>query len=121
MIGLGRMGSNMVRRLAKCGHSCVVFDFNAAAAAALADVGAEAAGSAAELVAKLPTPRVVWIMIPAGAVDALLTSLQPVLRAGDIVIDGGNSNYNDDIRRAEQLGASGVHYLDVGTSGGLWG
>jgi 6-phosphogluconate dehydrogenase len=121
MIGLGRMGSNMVRRLAKSGHSCVVYDNNAAAGRALADVGAVAAGSAADLIAKLPAPRIVWIMIPAGAVDALLTSLEPALRAGDILIDGGNSNYLDDIRRAKQLKAKGIHYLDVGTSGGVLG
>jgi len=121
MIGIGRMGSNMVRRLAKSGHSCVVYDNNAAAGPALADVGAVAAGSAADLIAKLPAPRIVWIMIPAGAVDALLTSLEPALRAGDILIDGGNSNYLDDIRRAKQLKTKGVHYLDVGTSGGVLG
>ena len=121
MIGLGRMGSNMVRRLAKGGHSCVVYDNSASAAQALADVGAVAATSPADMIAKLPSPRVVWIMIPAGAVDSLLATLQPVLRAGDIVIDCGNSNYEDDIRRAQQLKAQGVRYLDVGTSGGLWG
>ncbi len=121
MIGLGRMGSNMVRRLAQGGHSCVVYDRSTEAAKALADVGAVAAGSPADLVAKLPSPRVVWIMIPAGAVDALLGTLQPVLSAGDIIIDGGNSNYTDDVRRAQQLAAKGVHYIDVGTSGGLWG
>jgi 6-phosphogluconate dehydrogenase len=121
MIGLGRMGSNMVRRLAKGGHGCVVYDNNAAAAKALGDVGAVAASSAADLIAKLPSPRVVWIMIPAGAVDSLLTSLQGVLKSGDIVIDGGNSNFVDDIRRAKELKPKGIHYLDVGTSGGLWG
>jgi len=121
MIGLGRMGSNMVRRLAKAGHSCVVYDSNAAAARALAEVGATAATSAADLVAKLPSPRIVWIMIPAGAVDAFLETLHPVLRAGDIVIDGGNSHYVDDIRRAQHLAPQGVRYLDVGTSGGVLG
>jgi 6-phosphogluconate dehydrogenase len=121
MIGLGRMGSNMVRRLAKCGHSCVVYDANAAAAQALADVGAVGASSPADMIAKLPSPRVVWIMIPAGAVDSLLATLQPVLRAGDMVVDGGNSNYLDDIRRAKQLKAQGVHYIDAGTSGGVFG
>jgi 6-phosphogluconate dehydrogenase len=121
MIGLGRMGSNMVRRLAKGGHSCVVYDNNAAAAQSLGDVGAVAASSAADLIGKLPAPRVVWVMIPAGAVDTLLASLQPVLRAGDIVIDGGNSNFADDIRRAQQLKPKGIHYLDVGTSGGVFG
>ncbi len=121
MIGLGRMGANMVRRLAKGGHTCVVNDHKPASAQALADVGAVAAASPTDLVAKLPSPRVIWIMIPAGAVDALLAELLPVLRAGDIVIDGGNSNYHDDIRRAQQLKSSGVRYVDVGTSGGLWG
>jgi 6-phosphogluconate dehydrogenase len=121
MIGLGRMGSNMVRRLAKSGHSCVVFDNNAGAARALAEVGATAASSITDLVAKLPAPRIVWIMIPAGAVDALLETLHPVLRSGDVVIDGGNSHYVDDIRRAEHLAPQGVRYLDVGTSGGVLG
>jgi 6-phosphogluconate dehydrogenase len=121
MIGLGRMGSNMVRRLAKGGHSCVVFDNNATAAQALQDVGALAASSAGDLIAKLPSPRIVWIMIPAGAVDALLATLQPLLRAGDIIIDGGNSNYGDDIRRAQQFKPRNIHYLDVGTSGGVFG
>jgi 6-phosphogluconate dehydrogenase len=121
MIGLGRMGSNMVRRLAKAGHGCVVYDNNAAAARALAEVGATAASSVTDLLAKLPAPRIVWIMIPAGAVDALLETLHPTLRAGDIVIDGGNSHYGDDIRRAQQLSAQGVRYLDVGTSGGVLG
>ncbi|HEY6452604.1 MAG TPA: decarboxylating 6-phosphogluconate dehydrogenase [Steroidobacteraceae bacterium] len=121
MIGLGRMGSNMVRRLARAGHHCVVYDNNAAAGRALAEVGAVAAGSAADVLAKLPAPRILWIMIPAGAVDALLATLQAQLRAGDIVIDGGNSHYVDDIRRAQQLAARGVRYVDVGTSGGLWG
>jgi 6-phosphogluconate dehydrogenase len=121
MIGLGRMGSNMVRRLQQAGHGCVVFDRDPKAGAALAAAGAIAAASPEELLAKLPAPRVVWIMIPAAAVDPLLTSLLPVLRAGDIVIDGGNSYYGDDIRRARLLAAQGIHYLDVGTSGGLWG
>jgi 6-phosphogluconate dehydrogenase len=121
MIGLGRMGSNMVRRLAKGGHSCVVYDNNVAAAQALSDVGAVAATSAVDMIAKLPAPRVIWVMIPAGAVDSLLASMQPVLRAGDIVIDGGNSHFVDDIRRAQELKSKGIHYLDVGTSGGVFG
>jgi len=115
------MGSNMVRRLANGGHKCVVYDNNAAAAQALAEVGAVSASSATDLIGKLPSPRVIWIMIPAGAVDSLLSSLQPVLRAGDIVIDGGNSNFVDDIRRAGELRPKNIHYVDVGTSGGLWG
>jgi 6-phosphogluconate dehydrogenase len=121
MIGLGRMGSNMVRRLQKFGHQCVVYDQSTAAAHALAEVGATAATSPADLVAKLSAPRIVWIMIPAGAVDALLATLRPVLRQGDIVIDGGNSHYVDDIKRSQELAPLGIRYLDVGTSGGLWG
>jgi 6-phosphogluconate dehydrogenase len=121
MIGLGRMGSNMVRRLAKCGHTCVVLDNKPASAQALADVGAVAATSPADMLAKLPSPRIVWVMIPAGAVDSLLAKLEPGLHAGDIVIDGGNSNWQDDIRRAKQLKPKGVHYLDAGTSGGVFG
>jgi len=121
MIGLGRMGSNMVRRLHLAGHGCVVFDRDPKAGQALTSVGATSAASPEDLLAKLPSPRIVWIMIPAAAVDPLLTSLRPVLRAGDIVIDGGNSYYGDDIRRARQLSGQGIHYLDVGTSGGLWG
>lgn len=121
MIGLGRMGSNMVRRLSRAGHRCVVYDHNAAAAQALAAEGATAAASIEQLLAKLPSPRVVWIMIPAGAVDALLKSLGGALRAGDIVIDGGNSHFADDMRREQEMAALGVRYLDVGTSGGTWG
>jgi 6-phosphogluconate dehydrogenase len=121
MIGLGRMGSNMVRRLAQAGHSCVVFDRDPKAGHALESVGASAASSPTALLAQLPSPRVVWIMIPAAAVDALLTELLPALQPGDIVIDGGNSYYGDDIRRARQLKAHSVHYLDVGTSGGVAG
>jgi 6-phosphogluconate dehydrogenase len=121
MIGLGRMGSNMVRRLSKAGHQCVVYDHDAEAGRRLAGAGATAAASALELVRLLRAPRVVWIMIPAAAVDALLEQLTPALAAGDIVVDGGNSYYGDDRRRAAQLGARGVRYLDVGTSGGLWG
>jgi len=121
MIGLGRMGSNMVRRLAQAGHVCVVYDRDPKARQALTAVGAIPAGSPEELLAALPGPRIVWIMIPAAAVDPLLAELLPVLRAGDIVIDGGNSYYGDDIRRARQLAGRGVHYLDVGTSGGVAG
>jgi 6-phosphogluconate dehydrogenase len=121
MIGLGRMGSSMARRLARAGHSCVVFDHSDAAVRALAADGATAATSAADLVAKLPVPRVVWMMVPAAAVDALLQSLLPGLSPGDIVIDGGNSHYADDMRREQELKPRGVRYLDVGTSGGLWG
>jgi 6-phosphogluconate dehydrogenase len=121
MIGLGRMGSNMVRRLHRAGHQCTVYDHDSAAMQRLAAEGATAAGSAVDLVSRLPAPRVVWIMIPAGAVDALLQSLSPVLQTGDIVIDGGNSFYGDDRRRHQALAARGVRYLDIGTSGGVWG
>src|ERR1700676_5408203 len=121
MIGLGRMGSNMARRLTRAGHRCVVFDYNDAAVKALAADGATAAASVSDLVAKLPAPRVVWMMVPAAAVDPLLKALTAVLAAGDIVIDGGNSHYADDMRRESELKPRGVHYLDVGTSGGLWG
>jgi 6-phosphogluconate dehydrogenase len=121
MIGLGRMGSNMVRRLMHGGHRCVVYDVNAAAATALAGEGAVAATSFADVAAKLATPRAIWLMVPAGVVDATLRDLIPVLHAGDVVIDGGNSHYHDDIRRAGELKAQGIHYLDVGTSGGVWG
>ena len=115
------MGSNMARRLIRAGHGCVAFDFSDAAVKALAADGATAAASVIDLVAKLPAPRIIWMMVPAAAVDALLQTLMPVLRAGDIVIDGGNSHYADDMRREQELKARGVHYLDVGTSGGLWG
>jgi len=121
MIGLGRMGSNMSRRLVKAGHSCVVFDQSSAAVNALAAEGATASSSAADLIAKLSAPRVIWMMVPAAGVDPLLQSLLPSLSRGDIVIDGGNSHYADDIRRERELAKLGIRYLDVGTSGGLWG
>jgi 6-phosphogluconate dehydrogenase len=121
MIGLGRMGANMVRRLLLGGHACVVHDRHPEAVGALAAEGATGAESLAALVAALPKPRAVWIMVPAAAVDALVAQLEPLLEPGDTVIDGGNSWYGDDIRRARQLGARGVHYLDVGTSGGVLG
>jgi 6-phosphogluconate dehydrogenase len=121
MIGLGRMGSNMVRRLGKAGHQCVVFDRDAAARQQLAGEGAIAASSVADLVQRLQPPRVVWIMIPAAAVDATIESLRPALSPGDILIDGGNSYYGDDRRRHDELAKRGVRYVDVGTSGGLWG
>jgi 6-phosphogluconate dehydrogenase len=115
------MGSNMARRLTRAGQGCVVFDHSDAAVKALASDGATAAASATDLVAKLPSPRVIWMMVPAAAVDALLQTLISVLKPGDIVIDGGNSHYADDMRREQELKARGVLYLDVGTSGGLWG
>jgi len=121
MIGLGRMGANMVRRLMDGGHQCAVHDVSAAAIRALADQGATAAASLDELVAKLARPRAIWLMVPAAVVDASLEALVPRLEAGDILIDGGNSYYRDDIRRAERLAARGLHYVDCGTSGGVWG
>jgi 6-phosphogluconate dehydrogenase len=121
MIGLGRMGANMVRRLSRAGHQCVVYDRNPAAGASLAAEGAAQASSLADLARRLSPPRVVWIMLPAGVVDATLAEILPTLSAGDIVIDGGNSYYEDDRRRATQLVRQNVRYLDVGTSGGLWG
>ena len=121
MIGLGRMGANMVRRLLKGGHECVVFDRSAAAVAELVEEKATGAASLAELVQKLAAPRAVWLMVPAAAVDDTLADLVPLLGRGDIVIDGGNSYYIDDIRRARALADKGIEYVDVGTSGGVWG
>jgi 6-phosphogluconate dehydrogenase len=121
MIGLGRMGSNMARRLMKAGHSCVVFDNTPAAVTSLAGEGATASSSTADMISKLSTPRVVWMMVPAGGVDPLIQSLVPHLARGDILIDGGNSHYADDIRREQELAGRGIRYLDIGTSGGLWG
>src|SRR5262244_3963105 len=121
MIGLGRMGANMVRRLQKAGHQCVVFDRNAESAKQLARDGAAPAASLDELVKKLEKPRAVWLMVPAAVVDATLHDLAEKLAAGDIVIDGGNSYYIDDIRRAKELANRNLHYVDVGTSGGVWG
>ena len=121
IIGLGRMGSNMTRRLMKAGHGCVVFDQSAATVAALAGEGATAASSTADLISKLSSPRVIWMMVPAAAVDPLIQTLLPHLGRGDILIDGGNSHYADDIRREQELSGRGIRYLDVGTSGGLWG
>ena len=121
MIGLGRMGANMARRLQKAGHQCVVFDRNAESVTQLAHDGATPAASLDELVKKLQKPRAVWLMVPAAVVDATLHDLAAKLEAGDIVIDGGNSYYIDDIRRAKELATKGLHYVDVGTSGGVWG
>ena len=121
MIGLGRMGANMVRRLLRAGHTCVVFDRSQPAVAALTTEGASGASSLDDLVAKLERPRTVWLMVPAAAVDRALADLAPRLAAGDAVVDGGNSYYADDIRRARELKARGLHYLDVGTSGGVFG
>ncbi len=121
MIGLGRMGANMVRRLTQGGHQCVVYDRSAAAVAAAVADGASGAGTAAELLRALKAPRAIWIMVPAAVVDTVIAELRPLLERGDVLIDGGNSNYHDDIRRADELGASGIHYVDVGTSGGVLG
>jgi 6-phosphogluconate dehydrogenase len=121
MIGLGRMGSNMVRRLLQAGHECVVFDRLEEAIHALTKVGAVGAASLDDLAAKLPEPRAVWLMVPAAGVDATIDDLAPRLARGDTIIDGGNSYYVDDIRRAKQLALGGLHYIDVGTSGGVFG
>lgn len=121
MIGLGRMGANMVRRLIEGGHDCVVFDALPKATRDLVAYGATGATSLADLVAKLRTPRVLWVMVPAGLVDEVIAGLLPHLESGDTLIDGGNSFYVDDIRRAKALATRGIHYVDVGTSGGLWG
>jgi 6-phosphogluconate dehydrogenase len=121
MVGLGRMGANMVRRLLKGGHDCVVFDMSPKAVKNL--VAEKATGSAdfRELVKKLTKPRAIWLMVPAGAVDETIAQIAPLLETGDILIDGGNSYYIDDIRRAKEITSKGIHYVDVGTSGGVWG
>jgi 6-phosphogluconate dehydrogenase len=121
MIGLGRMGANMVRRLLRGGHQCVAYDVHAAAVEDLVKEGATGAFTLEELVQKLDRPRALWLMVPAAIVDASLQELTPLLAEGDIVIDGGNSYYIDDIRRAKELKGKGLHYVDVGTSGGVWG
>jgi len=121
MIGLGRMGANLVRRLLRKGHQCVVYDRRSENVAALRDEGAIGTGSLDNLVASLRTPRVIWLMVPVAAVAEVLRQLTPLLEPGDIVIDGGNSYYRDDIHRAVQLQEQGVHYVDVGTSGGIAG
>src|SRR5579863_7035134 len=121
MIGLGRMGMNMVRRLMRAGHKCVVYDVHPEAVQSLAKEGAVGANSLEDFVKKLQTPRAVWMMVPAGVVDTTLKGLTPLLEQGDAVIDGGNSYYHDDIRRAAELKPKGIHYVDAGTSGGVWG
>jgi 6-phosphogluconate dehydrogenase len=121
MIGLGRMGANMVRRLIRNGHQCAVYDRSEQAVKDLVKEKAVGATSLADFVKKLQKPRVVWLMVPAAVVDGTVADLRPLLEAGDIVIDGGNSYYVDDIRRAKELAPQGVHYVDVGTSGGVWG
>jgi 6-phosphogluconate dehydrogenase len=121
MIGLGRMGSNMVRRLERAGQQCVVHDVHAAAIAPLENEGAKGAVTLDELLAKLAPPRAIWLMVPAAVVDPTIEQLTGKLERGDILIDGGNSYYHDDIRRAAALKLKGIHYVDVGTSGGVWG
>jgi len=121
MIGLGRMGANMVRRLQKAGHQCVVFDRSSEAVQALATEGMIPAMSLQDFVSKLDAPRAVWLMLPAAVVDASIAELMPLLDADDIIIDGGNSYYKDDIARAKNLATKSIHYADVGVSGGTWG
>jgi 6-phosphogluconate dehydrogenase len=121
MIGLGRMGANMVVRLMKAGHDCHVFDTHADAVKALTEKGAKGSMDLAQFVKGLDKPRAVWMMVPAGAVDAVISGLEPLLEAGDIIIDGGNSYYHDDLRRAKALKGKNIHYVDVGVSGGVWG
>jgi 6-phosphogluconate dehydrogenase len=121
MIGLGRMGSNLVRRLMRDGHRCVAYDVNADAVKTLEGEGAAGAGSLEDFVAKLDKPRTAWLMLPAGVVEATLVRLVPLLEPGDTVIDGGNSYYRDDITRAGRLAPEKIHYLDCGVSGGIWG
>lgn len=121
LIGLGRMGSNMARRLMRADHRCVVYDIHTEAVQAMVKEGAQGVASLKELVHHLPKARIIWLMVPAGAVDRTLGDLVPLLDRDDTVIDGGNSHYHDDIRRATELSPKGIHYLDVGTSGGVWG
>jgi 6-phosphogluconate dehydrogenase len=121
MIGLGRMGANMVRRLEKAGHQCVVYDRSANVVQQLTKEGATGSSSVDDFVAKLQKPRAIWLMVPAAIVDSMIAELVPKLAKDDILIDGGNSYYIDDIRRAKELAPKGIHYVDVGTSGGVWG
>ena len=121
MVGLGRMGTNMTRRLIKKGHDCVVFDLSPKMVEELVKENATGSGSLADLVKKLKKPRALWLMVPAAAVDKTIADVLPHLEGGDILIDGGNSYYIDDIRRAKELAAKRIHYVDVGTSGGVWG
>ena len=121
MIGLGRMGNNMVQRLMRAGHRCVVYDIHSPAVEALAKEGAVGTTSLEDFARKLKKPRAIWMMVPAAVVDQTLTALIPFLQSDDVVIDGGNSYYHDDIRRAAELKPKGIHYVDAGTSGGVWG
>src|ERR1700710_1639275 len=121
MIGLGRMGANIVRRLMRDGHDCVVYDVSADSIKALEGEGADGAPTLEEFVGKLQKPRVAWVMIPAGITGQTVETLAALLEDGDIIIDGGNSNYRDDVRRARNLREKGIHYVDIGTSGGVFG
>jgi 6-phosphogluconate dehydrogenase len=121
MIGLGRMGTNMIRRLLRAGHHCVVYDLNPDAVEALVKEGAVGSTSLEDLARKLKVPRAIWLMVPAAVVDPTLKTLIPLLEGDDVVIDGGNSYYHDDIRRSAELKPKGIHYVDAGTSGGVWG
>ena len=121
MVGLGRMGASMVRRLLRGGHQCAVFDISVKAVAEFVKENAVGTASLSELVNSLTKPRAVWLMVPVGAVDKTIADLLPCLERGDILIDGGNSYYVDDVRRAKELAPKGIHYIDVGTSGGVWG
>ena len=122
VIGLGRMGGNIVRRLTRAGHSCVVYDADPAPGAALAKDGATAAGSVPALIEALQAPRTVWVMLPAGKItEETIKQLAGLMKSGDVIIDGGNTNFKDDVRRARELAPRGIKYLDVGTSGGVWG
>src|SRR5271168_5070552 len=122
MVGLGRMGANMVRRLVAHGHECVVFDMSAKVVADMAkEKGIAGSSSLTDMVSKMAKPRAIWLMIPAGVVEKTILEIAPYLEAGDILIDGGNSYYIDDIRRAKELAEKGINYVDVGTSGGVWG
>lgn len=121
IIGLGRMGANITRRLMRAGHDCVVYDVHPPAVAELVAEGAKGADSLADLVSKMKPPRALWMMVPAAVVERIITELDSLLEADDVLIDGGNSFYRDDMTRAEKLGRDGIHYLDVGTSGGVWG
>jgi 6-phosphogluconate dehydrogenase len=121
MVGLGRMGANMVRRLLKAGHGCAVFDVSPKAVEELAREGAVGASSFTDLVKQVDKPRAIWLMVPAAVVDKTIADLLPLLEGGDTIIDGGNSYYVDDLRRAKEIAPKGIHYVDVGTSGGVWG
>jgi 6-phosphogluconate dehydrogenase len=121
MIGLGRMGANMTVRLMRAGHTCAVYDRKTPAVSELEKQGALGALSLADLLEKLEPPRAVWLMLPAAVVDKVLAELKPLLKSGDVIVEGGNSYYHDDIRRARDLQAAGIHYIDVGVSGGVWG